>query len=144
MDPNSLTADNFRPLKGFSDLNLATNKGYANYNALQMTWVRTKGRYTINMNYTYGKAMGIVSPTLDQFNLTNDYGVLPANRTHIFNAAYSVELANFARQKIAGGFVNGWQLSGITATGERRQPHRQQRRAKFRHEPERRQDTGHD
>ncbi len=25
VDPNSLTADNFRPLKGFSDLNLATN-----------------------------------------------------------------------------------------------------------------------
>ena len=36
MDPNSLTADNFRPLKGFSDLNLATNRRYANYNALQV------------------------------------------------------------------------------------------------------------
>ena len=92
VDPNSLTADNFRPLQGFSDLNLATNKGYANYNALQMTWVRTKGRYTVNMNYTYGKAMGIVNATLDQFNLANDYGVQPANRTHIFNVAYSVEL----------------------------------------------------
>ena len=41
------------------------------------------------MNYTYGKAMGIVNPALDQFNLNNDYGVQPANRTHIFNAAYS-------------------------------------------------------
>ena len=61
VDPNSLTADNFRPLKGFSDLPLATNRAYANYNALQVTWVRTKGRYTINMNYTYGKAMGIVN-----------------------------------------------------------------------------------
>ena len=67
--PTSLTANNFRPLKGFSDLALATNSAYANYNALQVTWVRTKGRYTINMNYTFGKAMGIVSPTLDQFNL---------------------------------------------------------------------------
>ncbi len=61
VDPNSLTADNFRPLKGFSDLPLATNGAYANYNALQVTWVRQKGRYTINMNYTYGKAMGIVN-----------------------------------------------------------------------------------
>ncbi len=60
VDPNSLNANNFRPLLGFSDLNLATNKVWANYNALQVTWVRTKGRYTINMNYTYGKAMGIV------------------------------------------------------------------------------------
>jgi hypothetical protein len=114
VDPNSLTANNFRPLQGFSDLFLATNNTYASYNALQVTWVRTKGRYTINMNYAYGKAMGIVNPALDQFNLANDYGVQSANRKHIFNAAYSIELGNPARDKIVGGFVNGWQLSGIT------------------------------
>ena len=120
VDPNSLTADNFRPLKGFSDLRLATNRAYANYNALQVTWVRTKGRYTINMNYTFGKAMGIVNsgipanPNLDQFNLANNYGVQPANRKQIFNAAYSIELGNPVQDKIAGGFLNGWQLSGIT------------------------------
>jgi len=112
VDPNSLTPDNFRPLKGFSDLYLATNNGYANYNAMQLTWLRTKGRYTINMNYTYGKAMGIVG-FFDQFNLDKNYGVLPNNRTHIFNIAYSVELGNPLKQKLAGGFVNGWQLSGI-------------------------------
>ena len=114
VDPNSLTADNFRPLKGFSDLPLATNAAYANYNALQVTWVRQKGRYTINMNYTQGKAMGIVNGSLDQFNLNNDYGVQPANRKHIFNVAYSIELGSPAHDKIAGGFLNGWQLSGIT------------------------------
>jgi hypothetical protein len=118
VDPNSLTANNFRPLLGFSDLGLATNKAYASYNALQVTWVRTKGRYTINMNYAFGKAMGILQnnggPTFDQFNLANNYGVQAANRTHIFNAAYSIELGNPAKDKILGGFVNGWQLSGIT------------------------------
>jgi hypothetical protein len=116
-DPNTLTADNFRPLKGFTDLNLATNKGYANYNALQMTWIRTAGRYTLNMNYTFGKAMGILyrsgGPTYDQFSINNNYGVQPANRTHIFNIAYSVELGNPVHEKLAGGFLNGWQLSGI-------------------------------
>jgi len=114
VDPNSLTPDNFRPLLGFSDLGLATNKAYASYNAVQTTWVRQKGRYTINMNYAYGKAMGIVNPNLDQFNLRNDYGVQPANRKHIFNAAYSIELGNPVHDKVVGGFVNGWQLSGIT------------------------------
>jgi len=112
VDPNSLTADNFRPLKGFSDLYLATNNAYSNYNALQLTWIRTKGRYTINMNYTFGKAMGLVS-FHDQFNLDNNYGVLPSNRTHIFNIAYSIELGNPVKDKLAGGFVNGWQVSGI-------------------------------
>jgi hypothetical protein len=89
VDPASLDANKFRPLLGFSDLNLATNNGWANYNALQVTFVRTKGRYTINGNYAYGKALGIVN-FADQFNLNNDYGVQPGNRTHIFNIAYSV------------------------------------------------------
>jgi hypothetical protein len=114
VDPNSLTANNFRPLQGFADLFQATNNTYASYNALQVTWVRTKGRYTINMNYAFGKAMGIVNPALDQYNLANDYGVQSSNRKHIFNAAYSIELGSPARDKILGGFVNGWQLSGIT------------------------------
>jgi hypothetical protein len=114
VDPNSLTANNFRPLLGFDNLYLATNNAYANYNALQTTWIRTRGRYIVNLNYTFGKAMGIVNPALDQFNLANDYGVQAGNRTHIFNAAYSIELGNPVRGKLAGGFVNGWQLSGIT------------------------------
>jgi len=114
VDPNSLTANDFRPLKGFSDLGLATNKAYSSYNALQATWARQKGRYVVNLNYTFGKAMGIVNPALDSFNLGNDYGVQPANRTHIFNAAYSLELGNLVKSKVAGAFVNGWQLSGIT------------------------------
>src|ERR1043166_6236838 len=66
------------------------------------------------MNYTYGKAMGIVNTSLDQFNLNNDYGVQPTNRTHIFNAAYSIELGDPFKQKIASGVLGGWQLSGIT------------------------------
>jgi Carboxypeptidase regulatory-like domain len=114
VDPNSLTANNFRPLLGFSDVNLATNKAWANYNALQVTWIRTRGRYTINANYTFSKAMGILNPALDSFNLNNDYGVQSTNRTHIFNLAYSVELGSPLKgNKAAGGLVNGWQLSGI-------------------------------
>jgi hypothetical protein len=115
VDPNSLTANNFRPLLGFSDLYLATNNLYSNYNAMQATWVRTKGRYTINMNYTFGKSMGIVNPALDQYNLNNDYGVMGTNRKHIFNIAYSIELGNpIQHNKFGEGLVNGWQLSGIT------------------------------
>ena len=113
VDPNALNADAFRPLKGFSDLYLSTNNGRANYNALQATWGRTQGRYTISANYTYGKAMGILN-FADQFNLNNDYGVLPTNRKQIFNAAYSIELGNFTHNKIGGGVINGWQVSGIT------------------------------
>jgi hypothetical protein len=40
--------------------------------------------------------------------------VQPGNRKQIFNAAYSIELGSPTHDKILGGFVNGWQLSGIT------------------------------
>jgi len=113
-DPNSLNADSFRPLAGFSDVDLATNNLYSNYNSLQVTWVRSRGRYNLNFNYTYGKAMGIVNPGADPFNLANDYGVQPTNRTHIFHAAYSIELGDHTTNRLAGAFINGWQLSGIT------------------------------
>jgi hypothetical protein len=112
-DPNSLTANNFRPIKAYSNINLATNNLYDNYNSMQVTWVRTRGRYTLQLNYTFAKALGIISPTLDSFNLANNYGVMPSNRTHLFNLASSVELGNPVRNKVVGGFVNGWQLSGI-------------------------------
>ena len=119
-DPNTLpcvgslcNGDQFRPLLGYGDLFVSTNNAYSNYNALQVTWLRTKGRYDINLNYTYGKSMGIVG-FADQFNLNDNYGVLPSNRTHIFNAAYHIDLPNPATNKLAAQFVNGWQLSGIT------------------------------
>lgn len=113
VDPNTLNPNNFRPLLGFSDLYLATNNGYANYNALQVTWARNRGRYSVDLNYTFGKALGIVG-AYDQFNLANDYGVLGSNRTHIFNAAYTIDVGSFTHQKLAGEFINGWQLSGVT------------------------------
>jgi len=119
-DPNAgncvgtlCNGDQFRPLLGYQDLNIATNNGYSNYNALQVTWLRTKGKYDVNLNYTYGKAMGLLG-FYDQFNLNNNYGVLASNRTHIFNAAYHIDLPSPAKNKLAGEFVNGWQLSGIT------------------------------
>ncbi len=114
-DPNTLNANAFRPLQGFTDINLAVNNLYANYNSMQASWVRSKGRYNLNFNYTFGKAMGIVNSASDPFNLANDYGVQPTNRKHIFNAAYSIELgAPVKDNKVLGGVVNGWQLSGIT------------------------------
>jgi hypothetical protein len=112
VDPATLNSANFRPLRGYSDLYLATNNGHSNYNALQAVWARSKGRYTINLNYTFSKSMGIVG-FYDQFDVSHNYGVLPNNRKHLFNAAYSIELPKANVNKFVGGFVNGWQVSGI-------------------------------
>jgi len=116
VDPNSLNSQNFRPLLGYGDLYEATNNAHANYNALQLVWARTKGRYTINMNYTYSKSMGIIGCNgnlCNQFNLGSNYGVQPNDRRHLFNAVYSIQLPNPTTNKLVGGFVNGWQVSGV-------------------------------
>ena len=115
-NPSTANANNYRPIQGYGNINLATNNLYGNYNSLQVTWARQKSFYTIQANYTYSKAMGIVSPTLDSFNLRNDYGVQPGNRTNLFNAAYSLELGSrFHGNRIVAGTINGWQLSGVTS-----------------------------
>ena len=114
VDPNGLNANNFRPLPGFAGLALSTHNTFANYNSMQVKYIRTKGRAVINMNYTFGKAMGIISTTLDSFNINNDYGVQANNRSHIFNAAYSYTLGKPVRNKLGGAFINSWQISGVT------------------------------
>lgn len=103
----------YAPYPIYQTLNLANHNLYSNYNSLQVSWVRQKGRYDFTLNYTYSKALGIVG--LDQLDLSQDYGAEPFDRRHIFNAAYSVELGSPVKNNRAlGGFVNGWQLSGIT------------------------------
>src|SRR6202042_1681666 len=112
-NPATANPDQFRPIQGYQDINLATNNLYANYNALQVTWARQKGRYVIQANYSFQKALGIVSPsggqaTLDPFNLNQNYGVQPADRRQLFNVSYSVELGSPLKgNPIARGAVNG-------------------------------------
>jgi hypothetical protein len=114
-NPATANANNFRPLLGYGDLDIATNNLYANYNALQMTWVRHAGRYTIQANYTYQKSLGIVAPTYNPFNLGSNYGVLPTDRRQLFNIAYSIDEGTvFHSNRFVDGVANGWQLSGIT------------------------------
>ena len=91
---------------------MVTHNGRSNYHGLQAMWARSKGRYTVNLNYTFSKAMGIVG-FYDQFDVNKNYGVLPDNRKHVFNAAYSIELPKANVNKWAGGVVNGWQVSGL-------------------------------
>ena len=130
--PNPATAkpDLYRPLNipdpsdpttalGYGDLNRATNNLYGNYNAMQITWARNRGRYTIQANYTWQKSLGIVTQgsgaSINPFDLRANYGVQPTDRRQLFNIAYTIDLGN---QLHAHGFLEGatagWQISGIT------------------------------
>jgi Carboxypeptidase regulatory-like domain len=114
-NPGTANANLYRPLQGYGDVNLATNNLYSNYNALQVSWARHAGLYTVQANYTFQKAMGIVNPTADPFNIAHNYGVLPSDRRNLFNAAYSIDFGNrFHVNHFVNGALNGWQFSGIT------------------------------
>ena len=114
-NPGTANANNYRPLQGYGDLNIATNNIYQNYNAMQVSWARHAGKYVIQTNYTFQKAMGIISPTINPYNLKSDYGALGSNRTHLFNIAYSLDEGNiFHHGALVDGVANGWQLSGVT------------------------------
>ena len=114
-NPATANANLYRPLQGYGDLNFAVNNLYQNYNALQVSWIRHSGLYTIQTNYTWQKAMGIISPNIQPFNLAANYGALPSDRRNLFNAAYSIDLGNRLHvNRLVDGAANGWQFSGVT------------------------------
>ncbi len=122
-NPFNANANNYRPYVGYGDINLAANNLYANYNALQATWAHQGSHATLQLNYTYGKALGICCGTTlngsganyNPFSLNANYGPQAGDRRHEFKAAYSFNLPSpIHDHKILAGVVNGWQVSGVT------------------------------
>jgi len=108
------------PYSLYGTMNQIGHFEYSNYNSLQSSWNKQSGHGNWLVNYTFSKALGIrgengTSGVGDPTNIKNDYGVLPNDRTHIFNAAYVYQEGSvYHGNKLLGGVVNGWQLSGIT------------------------------
>ncbi|HYE71695.1 MAG TPA: carboxypeptidase regulatory-like domain-containing protein, partial [Blastocatellia bacterium] len=130
-DPNCLAnpepnCDQHRELRGFGTVTLQRHIAYQNYNALQVTLSRQRGRVSYLASYSFSKALGIRNggnqgAGADALDLRgHNYGILGYDRTHIFNVAYSIELPNFAKEWMntdnwaAKGVLDGWQLSGIS------------------------------
>jgi Carboxypeptidase regulatory-like domain len=115
----------YRPYANYQVLNVTSHGSYSNYNALVASWQKQRGAVTLQINYTFSKALGIWDGqidngneqgyTTDTFNLKANYGTLSYDRTQIFNSAYIVQLPNPVHgNRLLQGAVNGWQLSGIT------------------------------
>jgi hypothetical protein len=76
--------------------------------------------------YTFGKALGTVATNETDGSAWADpidtrhrsWGVLPFDRTHVFNLSYNYTVPKLARGSFENGFTNavfnGWQMSGIT------------------------------
>lgn len=100
---------------GNNSVNVLSTAGYGNYNALQTSWVKRGANLNFNFNYTFAKALSTYLNE-DAFNIHNDYGISPYNRTHVFNASGSYTAQHLYRGEnhLVGGAVNGWTFSNIT------------------------------
>ena len=121
----SFNLNDYYPLHNYTGVTLQSHGSYSNYNAFIVTWQKQSGRATFTTNYTFSKILGIrdgnsangaqAGPMIDPFSLSANYGVLSWDHTHIFNAAYVINLPSPVKDnKFVGGVVNGWVLSGIT------------------------------
>lgn len=115
----------FRPFPAYSSVIIEEYNATSAYHSLQATLSRQYGRHlTYFATYTFSKALGIsgtneTGDLIDPLDARHrSYGILPYDRTHIFNLSYNYDLPKFARGALENGFtraaLNGWQLSGIT------------------------------
>jgi hypothetical protein len=122
----SFNENNYRRLTNYQDIYVLTHAGYANYNSLQLSWKKQSGPVNFFLNYSYSKVLGIRDGNTDQagstgnvvdpFNLKNNYGPLAYDHSQIVNATYVWNLPKFVHgNRVLGGAVNGWQLSGYSA-----------------------------
>lgn len=123
--PTSAQYGGYRPYKNYGVLNLIQRGAYSNYNGMVVALQKQSGPVTFLMNYTFSKVMGIRDgntengtgdgPTINPFSMKDNYGPLNYDRTHLFNAAYNINLPGIhGGNAIARQIVNGWQLNGDT------------------------------
>jgi outer membrane receptor protein involved in Fe transport len=100
--------------------------GTSNYHSMQLTLNRQLGKsLQYFLTYTFSKALGTAAvnesdgdASIDPLNGRDSYGILPYDRTHIFNLSYNYNFPKLARgsldKRFMRGVLDGWQMSGIT------------------------------
>ncbi|HMG32675.1 MAG TPA: carboxypeptidase regulatory-like domain-containing protein [Blastocatellia bacterium] len=116
----------FRPFPAYSGIKFNDYTGTSIYHSLQVTLShQTSSRFQYFATYTYSKALGTSQTNETDGNGTDpvdtrnrNWGVLPYDRTHIFNFTYNYVIPDVARGSFrnwfTNGLMNGWQMSGIT------------------------------
>jgi hypothetical protein len=106
-------ADDYRPLQNYAAVTVVQHRLYQNYNSLQTTLRKQKGRISYSVAYTFSKTMGI-GAIANPFNLRDNYGPLPYDRTHMLNVSYVIRLPDLFARSTLHAVADGWQLSGIS------------------------------
>jgi hypothetical protein len=116
----------FRPFPAYSSIKFNQYTGTSSYHSLQVTLShQTSSRFQYFANYTFSKALGTSQTNETDGNGTDpidtrnrNWGILPYDRTHVFNMTYNYLVPDGARGGFSNwltrGLLNGWQMSGIT------------------------------
>lgn len=116
----------FRPYDAFNSVGLFQFTGTSTYHSLQATLSHNGRNLQYFATYTFGKALGTVATNesdgaawADPIDTRNrSWGILPFDRTHVFNLSYNWSVPDIARGGFSNGFTdavfNDWQISGIT------------------------------
>ncbi len=99
---------------GTNNVTMIQNNVYQNYNALQAALVKRAGPVTLNANFTWSKSLGTVG-SFDSFHIASNNTYDNLNRPVLFNSSYIYREPNlFHGNRLIGGAVNGWTISGVT------------------------------
>ncbi len=99
---------------GTNSVYMLQNTAWANYNALQVSWIKSTGRLTFDFNGTWSKMLGT---TLQEnpYNEALNYGPTAEDRPLVFNASYTY---NSGTLHLGNNLLNqlgsGWTISGIS------------------------------
>jgi hypothetical protein len=116
----------FRPFQAYNTVGVYQFTGNSSYHSLQATLSHQSGKnLQYFATYTFGKALGTVatnetdgSAWADPIDGKRSFGILPFDRTHVFNLSYNYYLPKLARGNLDNvvlrGVLDGWQMSGIT------------------------------
>ena len=117
----------FRPFAAYNTIGFYQFTGTSTYHSMQTTLSHQSGKnLQYFLTYTFAKGLGTVATAETDGAAWADpidtrgrsWGVLPFDRTHVFNASYNYSFPNLARGSWENGFTkavfNGWQMSGIT------------------------------
>jgi Carboxypeptidase regulatory-like domain/TonB-dependent Receptor Plug Domain len=116
----------FRPFPAYSSIKFNQYTGTSSYHSLQVTLShQTSSRFQYFANYTFSKALGTSQTNETDGNGTDpidtrnrNWGILPYDRTHVFNMTYNYLVPDGARGGFSNwltrGLLNGWQMSGIS------------------------------
>lgn len=115
-----------RPFQAYNSVGFYDFTGTSSYHSMQATLSHQGKNFQYFATYTFGKALGTVATNETDGSAWADpidtrhrsWGVLPFDRTHVFNLSYNYSLPKIARgsfdNAVTRGIFNGWQMSGIT------------------------------